>query len=324
MLGEILVKLRATPGITAAASGWWPPLFAGSGWHFASPGTEPGPTVRTNAITDGFLEVLRVPLIAGRTLTHAESVAPRSASVVPVVVNQRFAEVMFGGANPVGRTLTSDRRTRVTFEVVGLVGNQRTSDVRAEAPPFLYEPLGVSPPTTTMIVRSALSAGEVAVIARRVAAEVDPAVPLDMVRELSVDIDTALTEERLFARLGAVLASLAALLSIAGLYAVVTSFVTERTREFGIQLALGASRAHVATGILRRVIVYCGIGFAAGAAGVALLGPYIASRLYGVTALDARTMAGAMFLLTSTALTAAWLPARRASRIDPAVTLRAQ
>ena len=174
------------------------------------------------------------------------------------------------------------------------------------------------------MIRTALSSAEAVALARRVVQDVDPALPVGSVATIRDQVDTLISEERVLARLGLVLAGLAGLLAGAGLSAVVGFQVRERTREFGIRLALGATPRAVIKHAVARAVRASAIGLAVGAV-LAWLGlRLIAARLYGVGWIDPVTAVAAVLILALLTMVAAWFPARRATRVDPTLALRAE
>jgi len=159
---------------------------------------------------------------------------------------------------------------------------------------------------------------------RRAMAGIDPGVPLTSIRTQAQVLDQSLAQDRLFAWLCSALAQLAVLLSCIGLYGLMAYNVARRTGEIGVRMAIGATGARVAWSILREAVVLAGIGVAVGLSGAVVVTRFIESQLYGVAPMDPATLAGAGALLVAVALLSAWLPARRAARVDPMVALRCE
>jgi ABC-type antimicrobial peptide transport system permease subunit len=223
----------------------------------------------------------------------------------------------------IGRTVGARYiREEVVLEIVGLAGDVRHRELREGFVPMIYHPAEGRLRTGVLLIRSSLPQAEVMAIARDIVHEIDPVLPISEVSTLREDVAQAMGQERMLARIGFVVAGLAGLLAVAGLYAVIASFVQERVREFAIHMALGASGPNVAGRIIRRVLGVVALGLVVGFGLVALTSRLLASRLYGVGPLDPATIGAAALLLTTAGLLAAWLPARRATRIDPMVSLR--
>ena len=324
LLERTVAALRETPGIERIALSRSTPLQFTTRMTVTPTGGKRGFQVFGQQASAEYFDLLRIPLLAGRVLTDDDASASRAPAVVPVVVNARFVDIVLQGTAALGRTFVERAgRVPVTYEVVGVVANTRTRNVRGIDLPAVYEPFDLDSGSRAILLRTALPTDQVTSIVRKVVATVDPSVAVNPVIVLADQTEQWISEERLMARLSSIVAGMSVLLACTGLYAVVASFVGERTREFGIRIALGAPRQRIATTILRRAAVLCLIGSVAGVLAAAWLGQFIAARLFGVSAIDGPTLAGAVVVLSATTLVAAWLPARRATRIDPAVTLRA-
>jgi ABC-type antimicrobial peptide transport system permease subunit len=207
---------------------------------------------------------------------------------------------------------------------VGVAGDTRFgADLREPGRPALYEP-GATGTSAVFFVRSGLPPGEAAAVARAALREIDPTLPLADVGPLTASVDGLIPEERVLALLVGGIALVALLLGLSGVHAVIAHTVAERTREFGIRLALGAPRAAVSGGVLRGVAVLAIVGLLGGLALFGGASQWLESRVYGVSALDPATLASVSVLLVAAAIAGAWLPARRATRVDPAVALRAE
>ena len=316
-------QLTLTPGIAAAAVAWQSPLGAGSGRRVRLPDqpAEAELQISGHDIAGDYFGVLGIPLLAGRTFTPADDLAPTPASARPVIVNASLARLLFGDASPLGRSIVISPRT-ATRQIVGVVGDVHTRDLRKPPVPAIYQPSAFQYRLGTVMLRTTLPTGEAVALAREVVQGVDPALPLGSISTIRDQVNTLISEERVLARLGLVLAALAGLLAGAGLSAVVAFQVRERTREFGIRLALGATPVAVIKDAVARAVRASAIGLAGGAV-LALLGSrLIAARLYGVGWIDPVTAGAAVLVLAVLTLVAAWVPARRATTIDPTIALR--
>jgi predicted permease len=324
--------VSAVPGVARATVSLVSPV-GGMTWNSriqVSDGVELSERDRVatfNAITPGWLETYGTPLKAGRAVNERDTAAaPRVA-----LVNQAFARRFLNGANPVGHTLQ-----QVTFvsvpprEIVGLVTDAVYNNVREPTPPTIYVPLAQfdarpqspMPPQVTLAVRAA--GGSPAQLARPVSAAilgVNPGVSMAF-RTLAAQVDASLTQERLVALLSAFFGSLALLLAGLGLYGVTSYAVTRRRAEIGIRMALGAAPGGVVRLVLLRVAVLVLAGVAIGSAVSAWASQFVASLLYGLPPRDPLTLGAAAATLALVGVVAGWLPAYRASRIDPAEALR--
>ncbi|HEX8149362.1 MAG TPA: ABC transporter permease [Pyrinomonadaceae bacterium] len=294
----------------------------------APPGPEgvPAPSgeVYIHQVRENFLEAMEIPLLAGRALAGSDDA--RSPKVA--VVNQTFARKFFGGENPVGRRLTFDPQKPDEVEIVGLARDAKYTSQRAETPPTAYLPWLQELRAAGAVVFEVRTAGdpEASVAAvRRVVHEVDGRFPLNNVKTQVAQADETLAMERLFAKLLSLFGLLAQALAAIGLYGVLAWSVSRRTHEIGIRMALGAQRGDVLRMVLRQGMALTLAGVAVGLAGAYALGLYVASlgkMLYGVEPNDPTTFAAVALLLTLVALLACYVPARRATKVDPMEALR--
>lgn len=197
-------------------------------------------------------------------------------------------------------------------------------DLRAGRQPSAFLPFTIGQRIGTIIMREPAGAAAATVRLRDAVRAIDRSLPVQNVVSIADEIDESLSEERLLVRLGGVIAAIAALLAMAGVYSVMACFVGERTREFGIRRALGASVSQVAGYVLRRVVSAGLAGVVCGAALAALVARSLAGWLFGVGPLDVPTIASASVALLAIALVAAAVPAWRATKVDPAVALRTE
>jgi predicted permease len=272
-----------------------------------------------NIVTPGWFDTYRTPLLAGRDFSGNDTVG----SPPVAIANQAFARRFAGGRNPIGLRVTHPGN--VIREIIGSVGDAAYESVRAPAPPTLYIPyLQESQVASSMVVSVRAAGGSPALLTHSLVAALS-GVQGDLVvtpRPLADQVSAALTRERIVAVLSALFGGLALLIAGLGLYGV-TSFAVSRQRaEIGMRMALGATPQHVLSHVLTRVVTLVAIGIAIGI-GVSLWGTrFVSPLLYGLTPADPLTFAAASAVLGATAGLAAWLPARRATKIDPAVVLR--
>lgn len=319
-------ELEAEPGVTHAAYSRIA-VLSGSGWgtNVTVEGYAPGADgVRgvdgVNRVSPGFFETLEIPLLAGRVFTEADTVgAPLVA-----VVNERFAEVFGLGANPVGKRLGLE--STLDIEIVGLVRDVAYDSVKNESPPQLMLPRLQSPEYTehTFYVRGELPPPSLLAAVPRIVARVDPNLPVMEPRTLESVVRRNLQTDWLLVTLSGSLAVVATLLAALGLYGVLSYMVVQRAREIGLRLALGAEPSGVRRMVLRQVGWMTGIGISAGIVAALLIGNFAASMLFGLGPTDPQAIAIAVLLLGCTVLGASYWPARRASRVDPVVALRAE
>ena len=280
-----------------------------------------------NGVTPGWIETYGTPLRGGRDFNDRDTTAaPRVA-----LVNEAFARRFLNGANPVGHTLQQVMFTQVApREIVGLVGDAVYRNVREPVPPTMYIPLAQfdtrpqqpMPAQVTLAVRAA--SGQPAQLARAVSAAilaVNPGVSMQF-RTLGDQVDASLTQERLVAMLSGFFGALALLLAGLGLYGVTSYAVTRRRGEIGIRMALGAAPAGVVRLVLVRVVWLVAIGVTIGVGVSAWASRFVSSLLFGLQPRDPVTLVTSVLTLAAVGAVAGWLPAWRASRIDPAEVLR--
>jgi predicted permease len=236
----------------------------------------------------------------------------------PVVINMAFARSFFKDQNPLGRRLSKGNVT--SYEIVGVVGDAKYQTLRSELGPTLYVPQPGG--GATFQVRTAADPATIIPAVRNIVSQLDNNLPVFSIKTQSEQIEGSLFQERLIARLSSLFGGLSLLLACVGLYGLLSYEVTRRTREIGVRMALGARRPDIL-----RVIVGQGVGLSAAGAVIGILGAlgttrYLASLLYGVRPVDPPTFVVVAVLLGLVALAACYIPARRASRVDPMVALR--
>jgi predicted permease len=322
----------AVPGVAHAAVSLVSPV-AGMTWNTriqVSGGVDVPERDRVaffNGMTPGWTETYGTPLKAGRDLNDRDTAAaPRVA-----LVNEAFARRFLNGANPVGHTLQQVMFAQVApREIVGLVGDAVYRNIREPVPPTMYVPLTQFdtrpqqpiPAQVTLAVRAA--SGPPAQLARAVSSAilaVNPGVSMQF-RTLGDQVDASLTQERIVAMLSGFFGALALLLAGLGLYGVTSYAVTRRRGEIGIRMALGAAPAGVVRLVLTRVAWLVAIGVAIGIGISAWASQFVASLLFGLPPRDPLTLVAAATTLAAVGAVAGWLPAYRASCIDPAEVLR--
>jgi len=266
-----------------------------------------------------YFEVMQVPLLAGRGLTpQDDGRAPKVA-----VINQTMARKYFGGENAVGRRFGFGPDKSGEVEVVGVVRDAKYEGPRDEPPsvayiPYPQESLG----RATFALRTAGDPTQLVKAVREAVREVDKDLPVFAVKTQVELAEEALGQERLFAWLTGVFGLLALLLASIGLYGVMSYAVAERTHEIGLRMALGASQGHILRKVIGQGTLLTVIGIVIGTASALALTRFITSYLFGVTAVDPTTFVAIGVLLAVIALAACYLPARRASKVDPMIALR--
>ncbi len=319
---ELLEEVRSVPGVLNAATTTNAPLLGGSWEHGIRTGAQEGNSKFT-WVSPEYFETMGIPIIQGRSLTQEDTaLSPRVA-----LVNETFVRRYLSGANPIGQTLRTSPEPdypATVYEIVGIIPDTKYNDLRGQTPPMTFAPAAQMPnqgPWTNIMIHSDLAPAAVAAAAKRVIAEKHPDVVTSFA-DFQKEIRDGLVEERLMATLSGFFGFLGVLLAVVGLYGVISYIVAMRRNEIGIRMALGASRAEVVGIILRQTLVVLALGLGVGV-GLALVAVRnAASVLFGLQPNDPLTFASASGLLLIIALIATFLPARRASRVDPMVALR--
>ena len=324
--------VRALPGVAEAALSLTTPLGTGQFTPRMEMAGGPAPETQGpvwgNLVSPGWFGTFGTPLIAGRDLADRDRKgAPRVA-----VVNQAFARKLAGGDNPIGRVFTLYPRTPISLgpiEIVGVVADAIYTSRRAPAPPTYYLPLAQFDYLAEIGIRSVnlsvkAKTDSPMMLTRSVATalvSVNPRLALTF-RPLAEQVDMSLTQERVMALLAGAFGALALLLAGFGLYGVTSYAVSRRRAEIGIRMALGAAPAGVVRLVLSRVAFLVGSGVIVGAAVSLWVSPLLRTLVYGLEPSDPFTLAVAAGILAAVGASASWLPAWRASRIDPADVLR--
>jgi putative ABC transport system permease protein len=317
----VTARLLSLPGVTEVATTSNLPLAgqptSNSIW-IASRGPEKGPKpeAERRIISPEYLRTLGVPLVRGRAFDRLDN-----ADALPVMlVSRAAAESLWGDAEPIGdRVELNDR----WWTVVGVVEDVRDRGLDAEVLSTVYVPVAQWPTgQRTFVVRAGREPSDLTPAVRAAVTEVDPDLPLRDVRPLDRVVADATAPQRRRASLVGGLSLLAALLALAGIFGVTNLSVTRRSRDIGIRLALGSSRAGIFRLVLGRTFRYVLYGAAAGVLAAVALTRLISSQLYGVTPADPVTFGAVILAMLATATAAAASPAYRATRVDPMETLR--
>jgi predicted permease len=321
--------VAAVPGVVSASAINHLPL-AGDAWHFrfqpeGHPEPPPGeePTATWRLVRSGYFSTMRLPLVAGRDFDARD----RAESLPVCIVNETMARRHWPGGDPVGRRVGVGSRDRSWLTIVGVSTNARQSEWTGYVPEEIYVPYAqhateFGSAELTFVIRTAGDAAELARAAQRAVWSVDANVPVSRLATLEQVIADQLWRSRVTAVLLGGFAAVALVLAALGVYGVSAYSMSRRTREMSIRVALGARPAQVISLALREVVTPVAGGVAAGCGLALALARVVASLLYGVGPSDPVTFVGAPLALGAIALLAAWLPARRASRVDPAQVLR--
>ncbi len=322
---RITHALEAVPGVSSVSGTATRPLLGGGYWDdISSPRLNYNGrhrmVVGVHQALPHLATTMGVRLLAGRDLDERDHA--RSARVV--VVNETVAREGFGNRNPVGETLHFGERNAIPYLIVGLVADARYDRIR-RLTPTIYLPAAqqtIAPEELTFIVRTALAPSAVLPQIRAAVATIEPNIPLVQLRTLDQQVDESLRAERMYATLGAAFAALALVLSAIGIFGVMAYQAAQRRQEIGVRLALGARRHTVIRLVLGESLLMVGGGILLGLPAAYYLPTFVDTLLYGLKATDPAQFLIAIAVLLFTGLLAAWIPAWRASRLDPLVALR--
>jgi len=315
-------RVTALPGVEDAAWCRTLPLSGGSRRGFKPEGyvARPGEDIELtyNVVSPEYFATLGIPLVGGRVFTADDRRPPIQAAPI-VVVNEIFARRFFGG-RAIGRRLTDSGGT--VLEIVGVVRSGKYGSVSEEPAAVVYYPLGqLYSPRMSLIVRAAIPPERLADAVRREVRAASGDVPIFRVVTLQAHLEEALSAERLSASLVAVCGGLSGVLALVGLYGAVAYLVARRTREIGVRVALGAQPRHVMALVVRHGLGLALAGIGIGLVAAVLFASLLRSMLYGVSPASPLTHTAVGAGLAAVAALAAYVPARRAVRIDPARAL---
>jgi predicted permease len=314
--------VRAIPGVLSAANTTHIPLIGGSWGHQITIGKMEGGANFTWASPEYF-ETMGIPLLSGRGFAATDTAASQRVAVV----NQTFVRHFLNNTDPIGQTLRTHPEPgypSTIYQIVGVMADSKYQNLRDETPPFVIAPFTQFPahgPGTGMTIRSTLPPAVIADSIKRSLAEKHPEVEVS-VSSFQGTIRNGLMRERLLALLSGFFGVLAVLLGTIGLYGVISYLVTQRRNEIGIRLALGASRGQVVRMIIGEAGILLIFGIAIGTVLSLAAGRTAESLLFGLKSSDPLTLAAAIALLVAVCALASFIPARRASQLDPMTALR--
>ena len=334
---QLLERVSVLPGINRMAFAQMG-LLEGNEWdssmsvegYEAKPGENMNPYF--NAVSPGYFKTMGIPLVSGRDFDdrdvrfEAGDPDAKLPSYKVAIVNESYAKHYFGERSPIGRHIGFgiNPGTKTPIEIIGVVKDAKYTGVRDDIPRqvfFAYMENDFAG-SAVMYVRTTNQPDAAFGAIRQVARQLDANLPIYNLRTLDHQIDQSLLNDRLIATLSSAFGVLATLLAVIGLYGVMAYTVARRTREIGVRMALGAVQGDVVWLVMREVLALVGTGIVLGLVAAWGLGRLISSQLYGVTASDPLTIAGAAGLLLFVALLAGYLPARRATRVNPVLALR--
>jgi putative ABC transport system permease protein len=324
---RLVSRLAAVPGVAAAGAASSVPLAGPENLRQVTiegrPRPDPGQEIIADyrIVTSGFFRTMGIPHLAGDPLPSG----PLVGGPPVLLINAMMAETCFPGENPVGRRLklTSYDQEGPLFTVAGIVGDTRHSALNSGLRPQVYVHQNLEPVTQMVVVlRTESDPSGYASVARAAVHEIDPNQPAGRIRSMRTVVSEAVSRQRFTMFLASTFACLALLLSLVGLYAVVSHSVAERTQELGVRLALGASPARLLGLVLVDGLKLVGAGVLIGLAGAYALARFLETQLFGVTAHDPQTFVAVAVLLLCAAIAGCLVPARRATRVNPMIALR--
>jgi len=318
-----LQRIQAIPGVRAAGIINLLPLQSwDSNGNFGidnRPQGEPGhqPFAEYRVISPGYFQALGIPMVRGRDVTAEDSAnAPRT-----IWINDALARRYFPGEDPIGHKIIWNS----PCTIAGVAANIRQAGLDQQPLPEIYFPaaqVGNSIAGMTLVISTNVEPSSITGAVRSAIQSVDPVQPVFGIKTMERVVSDSLSNQRLYAWLLGVFAGLALLLASAGIYGVMSYLVTQRTQEFGVRMALGAAKGDVLRMVLRQALLLIAGGVVIGLAGAFAVTRVLSNFLYGVKPVDLPTFAGVSAVLIVVALVATYLPARRATKVDPMVALR--
>jgi len=334
---KILMGLDALPGARSASLSSFS-LHSGNGWSskISVPGYTPqideNMECRTLAVGPRFFETMAIPVLMGRDFDWKDDSIPVTDiqnKAIPVVINQTFARTFFKDEEPIGKTFTTGQKNEVTLEVVGVATDAKYDNLREKIEPAFYIPyfLTFNHPSFksyagTYQLRTVVDPLVAAATVQRTVKEIDRDAQLLDVRTMENLVDQSLVMERFIAHLSSFFSLFALLLASIGLYGIMSYSVVRRTKEMGIRIALGAQAKGVVWLVLRQSLLLTAIGVLIGVPAALGAARFVSSYMFGLSTADPFTIIAAVLVLLTVITLASYLPARRASRIDPMLALR--
>jgi putative ABC transport system permease protein len=323
---QLLERERVLPGVVSAALTSTTPLTRNMSSTFTIEGKtfDVAPHVHVAMIGPQYFSTMQIPVQTGRDFTAAD----REDGLPVALIDTNTARAYFRGEDPIGKklmfTFEGTREKRIWRTIVGVVGSvKHTNPLETETKGQIFLPFAQSPnPGMIVALRTTGDPSSLANPARAAVLSVDPLQPVQEIQSMEDVLDDFIAQPRFNMVLLGTFAALALVLSVIGVYGVMAYSVTQRTHEFGIRMALGASGAHVLRSVLTQALRIACVGLVAGVLGAFIATRALASMLFGVKATDPSTFAAIALLLIVIAALASYLPARRATKVDPMVALR--
>jgi len=318
-------ELARIPGVTES-TGAVVPLLAGDNWssNVSVEGFNAAPDADSNSnlneLAPDYFKTTGIPLLAGREFTRADTMgAPKVA-----IVNEAFAKKFGLGMQAVGHRMEQGNSGKLDMLIVGLAKDAKYSDVKRPPPAQFYVPYRQDEHVGNLVFYARINGSTDAVISaiRPMVRRIDPTLPVTDLKTMEQVARDNVFQDRFVSTLAGIFAGLATILAAVGLYGVLAYTVAQRTREIGLRMALGADASNIRSMVLRQVAWMTGIGGVVGLGLAMIAGWYAKSQLYEMTGLDPVVLASSAVLLVLVALGAGFIPAYRASRVDPMLALR--
>jgi predicted permease len=326
-VSELSTRLSQLPGVTGVAAINALPLTGrDSGSNFSIEGRPPLgysqlPNGRYRVVTPAYFETMRIPLRAGRTITTRD----HDKAPAVLLINETMARQYWPNEDPIGKRIILAQEDTISREVVGIVADVKHYALDGETRPEMYFPYAQQPQLgMTVVLRTAGDPEGLTSAVRSVLQSIDKNQPVAKIRALHDVLALSVAQPRLYSVLLTIFSTVAVLLAAVGIYGVMSFAIAQRTHEMGIRMALGARAGNVRRLVMREGLVLAMIGIALGSAAALSLSRMLRTLLFAVEPNDPATFASAAFLLLSVAAIACYLPARRATRVDPIVALRSE
>ena len=324
---QLLAQLKSQPGLSNSALALPAPIANGGvNVAFEIVG-KPANAANANrtadyvAVSEGYFHTMGIPLLSGRLFDQRDVIASPNVTLI----SRALARIYFPNEDPLGKQLSFSfpPEPGIPRQIVGIVADVRDASLGDEPKPMVYVPFLQAPfPGAIVVVNSPLSLSRVAAGIRRVVAGIDKNLPVNEIAAMPDIVDASLAQPRFRTFLLTLFGAMALVLATTGIFGVIAYSVARRTHEIGIRVALGATRGAILLLVTREIAILVSVGLLAGSAGALAASRLLNHLLFGVSANDPVTLLAVAALLTAVAAAAAYLPARRASRIDPVIALR--
>jgi predicted permease len=322
----VIDRLSSLPGVTNATAGF-PAPFSGNGGSASfsiegrpSPPGDPGPHGDVSAVTPGYFAALKIPLRSGRVFTDQDVMG--TAPVM--VIDETLARQYWPDEDPIGKHMRLGGPTVPWSTIIGVVGHAKQSDLAGDTVKGKYymPTFQQSFPITSFIVRTQSDPAVLTAPIRAAVQAVDPSQAVSQIRTMSEMVSESLAPRRFVVTLLGIFAGMALLMAVIGLYGVISYSVTQRTQEIGIRMALGAQRSEILGMVIGQGMRLAGIGAGVGLAASLAISRVLQNQLFHVSPFDPLTFTATALVLIGAALLASYVPARRATRVDPMDALR--